>query len=165
MVATARDQVRDALAELRRTVATLRAPVEADLALEPALKRLAGGFEQATGISVHLSLPEVLPSLSAPQRLALYRGAQEGLTNIQKHAQASQAWLSLEQQNGQLSLVVSDDGMGLEDGATGQDGFGLRGLQERAAQLGGQVYLEPRTGGGTQLSMMVPLVTGGEDLA
>jgi signal transduction histidine kinase len=58
------------------------------------------------------------------------------------------------------TLLVSDDGRGLTLSRDGE-GFGLRGLRERAAQLGGEVYVEPRSGGGTQLSFRLPLP--GED--
>jgi len=160
MTGTAREQVREALVDLRRTVATLRAPLEADLALEPALKRLTGSFEQATGIAVHLTLPVEPPELPASHRQALYRGAQEGLTNIQKHAQASEAWLQLAETGDAIQLVVRDNGVGL-NGNNGNDpaGFGLRGLHERAAQLNGDLVVESFAQGGTQFVLTLPLAT------
>ncbi len=156
MVRTVRQQVKEALSELRRTVATLRAPVEADLSLPRALRRLATGFESATGITMHLMAPDELPELSSAQRVALYRAAQESLTNIQRHAQARDAWLQLSSQNGTMTLVVRDNGVGLPDSA-GLSGFGIRGLRERALQLGGGFTLQPRPGRGTQVSFHLPL--------
>lgn len=155
---TAREQVREALADLRRTVATLRAPLEADLALEPALKRLSTSFEQATGISVELSLPERTLDLPLAQRQALYRSAQEGLTNVQKHAQATHAWLALAPQEAAITLTVRDDGVGI-NGIAGHEsaGFGLRGLRERTSQLNGSFSIETEAGGGTQLMVTLPL--------
>ena len=133
MTGSAREQVKEALADLRHTVATLRAPLEADLALVPALKRLAGSFEQATGIVVQLALPERAPELPAPYRQALYRGAQEGLTNIQKHAQATLVWVLLAQQTSAVTLTVRDNGVGL-------NGKQLDGLRTaRPAGTGGPV--------------------------
>ena len=157
MVGTVREQVREALAELRQTVTALRAPIEADLSLPHALARLAAHFEQATGITVHRVLPraEELPDLPATYRLAVYRAAQEALTNIQRHAEAGQVWLVLAGDGGAVTLLVGDDGKGLSL-SSDQAGFGLRGLRERAAQLGGEMHVEPRRGGGTQVSFRVP---------
>ncbi len=129
--------------------------MEADLALVPALKRLAGSFEQATGIVVQLALPERAPELPAPYRQAIYRGAQEGLTNIQKHAQATLVWVLLAQQTGDVTLTVRDNGVGLN--GNNSMGFGLRGLRERAAQLDGSLQIETLADGGTQLALTLPL--------
>lgn len=156
MVGTVREQVREALAELRHTVTTLRTPLEADLALPSSLARLVATFEQATGLEVHQALPDGLPELPGPHRLAIYRAAQEALTNVQRHAQASQVWLVLDVQAGAVCLLVSDDGKGLTL-SSGDAGYGLRGLRERAAQLGGELHVEPRRGGGTELSFRLPL--------
>jgi signal transduction histidine kinase len=156
MVGTARGQVREALAELRATVAALRAPVEADLHLRTSLRRLAAHFEEATGLAVHQVLPEEMPVLPGAHRLALYRAAQEALTNVQRHAEASQVWLVLSITDTAITLLVSDDGRGLTHSGT-EAGFGLRGLEERARQLGGELHLESRRGGGTQLSFRLPL--------
>jgi signal transduction histidine kinase len=156
LVGTVREQVREALGELRATVATLRSPVEADLHLRSALRRLIEHFEAATGLTVHRVLPDELPPLPDAHRLALYRAAQEALTNIQKHAVASHVWLVLSTSDDTVTLLVSDDGQGVTVSHS-NGGFGLRGLRERAAQLGGELHLEPRPGGGTQLSFRLPL--------
>jgi signal transduction histidine kinase len=158
MVGTVRDQVREALSELRRTVATLRTPLEADLSLPTALARLATGFEGATGVAVHLTLPQDMPPLPAAHRLALYRAAQEALTNVQRHARARDVWLRLTCQDGAVALLVTDNGVGMPADAEGA-GFGLRGLRERATQLGGQLSLGSRPDGGAHLSLRLPLPT------
>lgn len=90
--------------------------------------------------------------MTSAQRLALYRPAQKGLTNIQRHAAARQAWLRLECSADQLALQVSDDGCGLGI-RTPDNGFGLRGLHERAAQLNGALTLADRPGGGAALTI------------
>jgi signal transduction histidine kinase len=102
---------------------------------------------------------EELPDLPDTHRLAVYRAAQEALTNIQRHAEASQVWLVLAGDGGAVTLLVGDDGKGLSLSGD-QAGFGLHGLRERAAQLGGEMHVEPRRGGGTQVSFRVP-VDGG----
>jgi len=162
MVGTVREQVREALSELRSTVATLRTPVEADLRLPSSLRRLAAYFEEVTSLTIHQVLPEETPDLPGAHRLALFRAAQELLTNVQRHAEASQVWLVLNVSDDAVKLLVSDDGRGLSVSAE-QAGFGLRGLRERAAQLGGELHLEPRRGGGTQVSFRVPLPGKGSD--
>lgn len=156
MVGTVRDQVREALAELRRTVATLRTPLEAGMALPAALSRLVSAFEGATDLQVHPSLPEALPDLPPAQRLALYRAAQEALTNVQRHAEAGEVWLRLSAGPETITLLVTDDGRGLPPNVE-KSSFGLRGLRERASQLGGTLDLEARPGGGTQLRFRLPL--------
>jgi signal transduction histidine kinase len=86
----------------------------------------------------------------------VYRAVQESLTNIQRHARANQVWMQLEYRDGDISLSVSDDGVGRPE-TTDRQGFGLLGLQERAVQLGGQFQVGARPGGGTQLIFSVPL--------
>ncbi len=159
LIGAGRQQVRDALQDLRRTVGRLREPVEVELSLPQALRRLAAGFQEATGLAVHLELPETTYEMTPAQRLALYRTAQEGLTNIQRHAAAHQAWLHLECSADRLALQVSDDGRGLAAGVSGNS-FGLRGLRERAAHLNGTVALADRPGGGTTLAIQLPIQEG-----
>ena len=156
MVGTVRVQVSEALKELRATVATLRRPIEADLRLRDSLSRLVSHFEEATSLAVFQDLPEEMPLLPSTHRLALYRAAQEALSNVQHHAQAQRVWLLLTVQEGSITLLVGDDGQGPTLRAT-SPGFGLRGLRERAAQLQGDMHLEPRPGGGTQLTFRLPL--------
>jgi signal transduction histidine kinase len=156
MVETVREQIREGLSELRRTVATLRAPLAVDLSLPTALKQLASDFERATQLQVHTSLPEGLPPLPDHQRIALYRAAQEALTNVGRHAQARAAWLALEVTDETATLTVGDDGVGPAAGVE-SDGLGLRGMRERAAQLGGEVQLTARAEGGTRLVFCLPL--------
>ncbi|RMF31606.1 MAG: sensor histidine kinase, partial [Chloroflexi bacterium] len=162
MVETVRRQVREALTDLRQTVAALRAPLEADLVLDRALARLTAGFEEATGITVHLTLPNAMPTLPTAHRLALYRAAQEALTNVQRHAQADTVWLRLARRDGEIELLIGDDGVGFPANAE-VGGFGLRGLRERAARLGGALRLESRPGGGAQLRFRLPLALSEED--
>ena len=161
MIGTVRQQVREALGELRATVAALRTPIEADLQLRSSLKRLIHQFETATGLTVHLLLPEAMPNLPHAHRLALVRTTQEALTNVQKHAHASQVWFVLSIRDQTITLLISDDGKGISSGGK-PVGYGLRGLRERAYQLNGELHFEPRQGGGSQLSLRLPLPNEGE---
>ncbi|MBN2500097.1 MAG: sensor histidine kinase [Anaerolineales bacterium] len=155
-VEVVRGQVQEALGELRQTVAQLREPLEASLSITQALQRLIASFEAASDLTVNVILAEDIPPLPDSHRLALYRSAQEALTNVQRHAKADNVWLQLTFQDGAVSLLVSDDGVGLPEGAE-QAGFGLRGMRERMGLVGGTLLLEPRPGGGTQLRVEVPL--------
>lgn len=156
IIGTVREELRGALAELRRTLTTLRTPLEAALPLPQALAHLAARFEEATRLPVHLTTPAGLPDLPAEQRQAFFRSAQEALTNIQRHAQASQVWMDLTADGGRVALVVGDDGIGVHSDED-PTGFGLRGLRERAVQLGGTAVLSPRSGGGSELTLTLPL--------
>jgi len=161
IIGTMRDEMKEALAELRRTVTALRAPLEdADgTPLNAALARLAQSFQDSTGLAVHLDLPGALPALPEAHRLALYRAAQESLTNAQRHAAAKQVWLTVSAANDHVTLTAADDGKGFGvQTATSEGGYGLRGLRERAAQLGGELQLEVRPGGGAQVRFSLPLL-------
>jgi signal transduction histidine kinase len=156
MVDTVRQQVRGALAELRHTVATLREPLEADLSLNSGLHRLVNYFREATDLTIQLELPEETSRLPQAHQLALYRAAQEALTNIQKHAGAENVWISLRIAADQIILTVSDDGKGFPD-ALDETAFGLRGMRERAAHLGGALHPGASPEGGAQLQVRLPL--------
>lgn len=161
-----RQQLKVSLGELRKTLAQLREPPEAapkvgNLVL--ALAELGSTFTQATGLETKLSLPDNLPQLTAEQRLAFYRVAQEGLTNVQRHAGATRAWVSLINDHEKITLVVADDGVGLPDERP--DGrFGLQGLAERARVLDGTFKISRRVNGGTELTFSLPLVPAGGEL-
>lgn len=156
MVGTMREQLKTALHELRQTVSALRTPAEEDLPLPAAIQRLAANFQSATGLVVHLTLPNNLPVLPSTHRLTLFRAVQECLTNIQRHAGANQVWLDLAVQNGTVALTVADDGKGLPP-VIGEGHFGLEGLRERTEQLGGSVQWENRFDGGAQIHLQIPV--------
>lgn len=158
MLGEVRQEIRQALAELRQTVGRLRDPVETELDLPHALRRLAEKFQVASGLQIHLELPQDPCLLEPAQRLALYRAVQEGLTNIQRHAQAGEARLRVTCTHDEIRMELQDNGQGLHPvGAEASPpGFGLRGLSERAASLGGEVRLENAPGGGAVLTLRLP---------
>jgi signal transduction histidine kinase len=172
MIGTVREQVLEGLTELRRTVAALRTPLEDDLPLRTALTRLTTTFTEATGIQTELSLPATIPALPPAQRHALYRAAQEALTNIQRHAKAKQAHVEVTLMGDKtiadgmvdtkILVTIADDGIGM-NGATSPGGYGLRGLAERASQLGGEFFVQPQNGGGTRIVMRLPLSIAPEE--
>jgi signal transduction histidine kinase len=156
IVGVVRDELREGLGELRRSLATMRAPLEAELPLPQSLPRLVTRVEAVTHLAVHLALPPTLPPLLPEHRLALYRAAQEGLTNVQRHSRAREVWLTASVGDGIVSLVVADDGVGFPPDA-GPGGFGLRGLRERAEELGGGLVLAMRPSGGAELHFQIRL--------
>jgi signal transduction histidine kinase len=148
----------ECLHEVRRSVAALRASSLDELSLPRALDKLTREFTENTGIPVRLDLAltdDVLPA--AETSLALFRAAQEGLTNVQRHARAASVRLSLVARNGSLELAVEDDGIGpAENGARDDGGFGLLGLRERVELLGGQLRFGRAPAGGSRLEIVVP---------
>jgi len=157
IIAEVRQEVRHALAELRQTVGRLREPVETEMDLEQALVRMVDKFKLASDLEVNLDLPDEPCLVTPAQRLALFRAAQEGLTNIQRHSQATEARLRLICTPAEVRLVLQDDGRGLPTGGlVSTSGFGLRGLKERADALGGEVVLKNSSDGGAELSVCLP---------
>lgn len=160
MVATVREEIVDGLQELRQTVARLRTPLEADLRLPYALTKLGDGFAAATGINVHLDLTPELPDLPPEHRQALFRAAQEALTNAQRHSEAANIWLSAQpcvERPDCVCLRIEDDGRGISDEGLLR-GFGLRGMRERADQLHGYMHLERHSRhGGAGVEICLPL--------
>jgi signal transduction histidine kinase len=154
VLAKAQAQATEALAEVRRSVAALRGPRTAP-PLATALEALAEQTS-AAGVPTALRVTGTARPLPDDVRDSLFRTAQEGLTNVRKHAGATRARLVLDYDApGAVRLEVSDDGSGIPDGPP-TDGFGLTGLRERAERLGGRLDAEPAPGGGTTLRMQVP---------
>ncbi len=154
LITTVRAQIRQSLGELRRTVAALRQPVDD---LPAALQTLAARFTAATGLPVAVDCQKAPTELPAAHRLLLYRAAQEGLTNVQRHAHARQAWLRLTRQHDGVLLALEDDGVGPPPNPSTQGGIGLRGMAEQAQRLGGYARLLPRPQGGARLEVYLPL--------
>jgi len=158
MIGTMREELKNALTDLRRTVTVLRSPIADNLLLESALLTLSQSFQQNTGLVTRFNAASNLPELPEPHRLAIYRATQEGLTNIQRHANAQNAWINLEADDKQITLTINDDGKGLDRLSGKGLGVGLIGLGERASQLGGEmrVTTQPEAGG-AQVTFILPL--------
>jgi signal transduction histidine kinase len=141
-------------------------PAILEQGLVAALQWMCASFEKRTGIATTFRASQEAPALPAGVPLVAYRTAQEALTNVSKHAQASRVTVDLSLAHGVLSLEISDDGRGLspEDLAKARS-FGIRGLHERARTVGGWVDLSS-TASGTTLILSVPLQPGqGDDEA
>ena len=155
-VHSALETVTHAIEASQRVMHNLR-PAILEQGLVAALQWMTARFERRTGIACRLQTPPLLAELPAGVPLVAYRTAQEALTNVTKHARASEVCIDLATTAGVLTLEVADNGCGLSDGDLDKAGsFGLRGLHERASVVGGWVDL---TGGpaGTVLILSVPL--------
>ena len=120
----------------------LRPPNLDSLGLEESLKELCSSWEQHCRIQCHTlinALPHVLPDALST---TIYRVTQEALTNIAKHANASQVWISLDGSQDVLTLSISDNGQGLHPTSSGSHGLGLTGMRERIASLQGHIHFE-----------------------
>jgi two-component system, NarL family, sensor histidine kinase UhpB len=145
--------IRDALDEVRRVLRQIRPEVLGELGLPMALAELADGFAAQTGLEVSKALDDV-PRLVPACELALYRIAQEALTNVARHADAHRARIELARDANDVVLSVLDDGRGMAGSA---EGGGIRGMRERAIPLGGTLTIIPRPGGGLIVRLRVPL--------
>jgi two-component system, NarL family, sensor histidine kinase UhpB len=150
----AQETVRATIDEIGRLAWQLRPGILDDLGLVNALDALAQSYEDGTGRPVERNLPENLPELDAAGELAIYRVAQEALTNAFRHSHADRVRLGLAVANGRVRLDVEDDGVGFANGLT--EDWGIRGMRERALLVGGRFDIGSRPGGGVRVRLDVP---------
>jgi two-component system, NarL family, sensor histidine kinase UhpB len=149
--------VRQALEEVRRISSELRPEMLEHLGLISALTELATTFQRRSGIRVDRTLDSGVAGLSPEAELAVYRIAQEALTNVARHSQASIVTISLHQAGGRVVLRIVDDGLGLP--ATPQEHGGLRSMRERAVLLEGALAVKSAPAGGVDVRLEVPTAT------
>jgi signal transduction histidine kinase len=145
-----------AIQEIRRVAYALRPPALDDLGLITALREYIaqiprGGPQQ---FQISLDAPDVLPPLPAAVEVAVYRIAQESLTNVVRHAQATSCGLRLAVDE-EVELEIWDDGRGIPEAC--RAGVGLRAIHERTAELGGSCVIDSAPGRGTRLTVRLPL--------
>lgn len=153
LLTSLQDTTRTSLDEVRRISQRLRPGMLEDLGLLSSLSSLASEFSTHSGIPVSRGFGPGLPPLPRESELVVYRVAQEALTNVTRHASATKVELGLTKQGGSLVLRVADDGRGVH----GPEGAGIQGMRERAMLVGGSLSIESREGGGTEVSLVVPL--------
>lgn len=146
-----RDDVRAATADIRRLVYDLRPPLLDEHGLLGAIRHLSNILDGAT---LTLDAPATLPLLPAAVEVAVYRIASEAVQNVAKHANASACTVQLALDVYMLTLRVTDNGTGLPNDYTA--GVGFASMRERAAELGGQLVIEPVPGGGTCITATIP---------
>jgi two-component system sensor histidine kinase UhpB len=162
----AQETTRDSLDEVRRLARRLRPGVLEDLGLISALTSLTADFAAHTGLRIERRFGSGLPELGRETELVLYRVAQEGLTNIARHAEAQNTELILRHEPGAVVLSIVDDGRGI---GSAYEGSGIRGMRERALLIGAALDIGPGgpgdSGGpegpgnriGTRVSLSVPV--------
>ena len=162
-LAAIEDTSRETLAGLRRMVTGLRraepepGPGQAPLGPAPGLagiERLAAITLDA-GVQVEVDWHGSRETLPADIDLSAFRIIQEAVTNVVRHAHTGQCQVSIDQQDGQLSIEVTDSGRG--SGSMAGTGYGITGMRERAALLGGDFSAGPRPGGGFCVAARLPL--------
>jgi signal transduction histidine kinase len=147
-----------ALKEVRRSVSALRSTQE-PFSLSQALAELVDNMNSSQ-FSIELEIEGSEQGFSKQSLTTLYRAAQEGLTNIQKHAQASQATVRLRLAAQQANLYIGDNGRGFDsitpDRIKTNDHYGLQGLRERLELIHGSLKVESAPGEGARLFITVP---------
>jgi PAS domain S-box-containing protein len=147
----------ETILSVRRIATDLRPGVLDDLGLVAAVEWAAEEFQARTGIKCRLSMPDVDIAMDPERATALFRIFQETLTNVARHANATQVNVRLVKQNGDLSLEVCDDGKGITEKqlSVGQS-LGILGMRERALLLGGELTISGGPGKGTTVRVRIP---------
>ncbi len=157
LVVELREELHGAIADIRRLVYDLRPPALDDLGLVAALRQLAERYGAEGGQPrVLVEAPEDVPPLPAAVEVAVYRIAQEAITNVVRHAHAKTCVVRLAVEE-DVALEIVDDGVGIPEERSA--GVGLYSMGERAPELGGSCVIEPVREGGTRVAVRLPLPT------
>ncbi|MFN8442477.1 MAG: GAF domain-containing sensor histidine kinase [Caldilineaceae bacterium] len=155
----------NALGELRQIIADLRPSQLDDLGLVAALRWYAQEYQRRRNITVTFTVKGEQVRLPSDYETVIFRIIQEALTNIAKHAQATQATLTLDTHPERVCITVQDNGRGFEPSILPkhnerQAGWGLLGMRERALLLGGHCEIQSAPGRGTTIHVEIPLLIG-----
>jgi two-component system, NarL family, sensor histidine kinase UhpB len=153
-VEEAKDAVRASLHDVRRMAQELRPEALEHLGLVSAMTQLCQTFGKQAGIVVERKLAQDLPPLSAEVELAIYRVAQESLTNVARHSHATSVGVTLARGRQSVVLRVIDNGDGISNAHA--DGGGIRGMRERALLAGGALAVKPGPEGGVEVRFEAP---------
>jgi two-component system, NarL family, sensor histidine kinase UhpB len=153
----------ETVASVRRIAADLRPLMLDDLGLNAAIEWLARDASRRMGVEVTVRLGDGDPPLDDRASIALYRMVQEALTNVARHAHATEAQIEMRHVGDTLLLSVCDNGIGFPARAMQKEGsFGLMGIRERAFMLGGEMDVDNPPGGGGRLIVRLPLARAAE---
>jgi PAS domain S-box-containing protein len=153
------DQVVDQTFEAAHRIASNLRPAALDLGIVPAIKWQLERFARNTDIACRFKAPDGPVPLDPDAAIAVFRIVQEALTNVAKHAGATLVRLKLEHAQDSLLLTLADNGRGIQPVRSnkGRPGFGLLGMSERAAALGGELEVLPAKRQGTRVRLRIPL--------
>jgi two-component system sensor histidine kinase UhpB len=154
-ITATQDEVRAALDEVGTLAWQLRPGILDDLGLPSALGAVVEGLDEHADTAIRMDLPDRLEPLPPDVELAVYRIAQEGVSNALRHAGARRIDLRLLQAGEGLLLEIVDDGRGLAPGDA--EGPGIRGMRERALSIGARLDIESAAGTGVTVRLVVPL--------
>jgi two-component system, NarL family, sensor histidine kinase UhpB len=160
-IVEAQETARAGVEDMREIARGLRPQALDEFGLRSALVSLASQITDHTGVRVRPRLAERLPALAPEHDLAIYRVAQESLTNVARHADACHVELSLFANDvGDVELRIRDDGRGIAGDEANGGGTGLAGMRERALLIGGRLSIRAVEGGGTEVRLAVPAGEG-----
>jgi signal transduction histidine kinase len=148
-------QSQAAIEDIRRLVYALRPPALDELGVVEALREGARQYVQAGGCAEIITEPQPLPALSAAVEVAVYRIAQEAITNVIRHTQAKTCRIGITAQHQHLELTITDDGPGFPPDV--HFGVGLNSMRERAEELGGHLRFDNQPEGGARVQVWLPL--------
>jgi signal transduction histidine kinase len=152
-----RELVVATLQDVRRLAVELRPSALDDFGLVAALERLTASISEQTGIGIDFEPALTAERLPEEVETALYRIVQESLTNVVKHAKARNVSVLLTLKDSAVKAVIEDDGRGFDPAERTGEGFGLVGMSERLALLGGRLEIESSEDAGTTIAAEVPL--------
>ena len=148
------------LADAQQAVAALRVPGEPAGTFSELLARCVDEFADRFGLRAEFSCQEPLPTLSPRAQAEALRIAREALSNASRHADATVVRVRAGAEDGKFVVVVGDNGRGFDPVAVGRSAFGLAGMRERAALIGGELRIDSRPLDGTRVSLFLPLAPG-----
>ncbi len=149
------------LDELQRLIADLRPSHLDDLGLSSALRWYANTLQERIKLDIHVEIQGEEREVASPVKIALFRIAQEALTNVVKHAQAKKVQIFLTYAEESVRIRVTDNGRGFDMGAVSSGkrvSWGLKGMEERTSLLGGKFEVQSRPGGGTAVEVSIPYI-------
>ncbi|HET7274837.1 MAG TPA: ATP-binding protein [Longimicrobiaceae bacterium] len=157
-----REDVAAVTERIRRFARGLHAPALAELGLVPAVEGYSRTLAEETGLQISVSADDLRGALSAEGTIALFRIIQEALSNVVRHASATNVQVELRRAQGLVEVVVRDDGRGFAVAETAEEhqNLGLFGMQERALYAGGSATIESEPGSGTVVRARIPLAGG-----
>jgi len=142
----------------RRIVEGLRPRLLEDFGLLPALREYLRQWAESSAIALVQSLPDAMVEPASDVALALYRVVQESLTNVAKYSRARTVHVRLTKGEGEILLIVEDDGIGISDDVLSKSGaHGVSGMRERIAGFGGRFEIGRGVAGGTRVAARFPL--------
>jgi signal transduction histidine kinase len=155
--------VDDTIDEVRRIAVDLHPAALDRLGLVEGLSELSSGMGSRAGVEIAFETSDVPPNLPAGVQSSCFRLIQEALTNAVRYAEAKLIMVELAFENSTLKISVIDDGQGFDPNEV-RRGFGLGGMQDRVAMLGGSLSIESAPGRGTEISIVIPVGTTSADV-